>query len=80
MPDFSNVTALWQGNSGTDTDTGGPPLAGTQQNGARDPKRKTPPGSQGSLGDKAFMDSLLIVVVAWVVLLFLALSLRHHNI
>lgn len=54
-------------------------LAGTPQNPARDPKAKDATG-KGSIGDKALMDSIIIVVVAWTLLLFLAYSLRHHNV
>jgi len=54
-------------------------LVGTKDNPARDPKVK-PDGGKGSIGDKALMDSLIVVIVAWAFLLFLAYSLRHHNV
>lgn len=54
-------------------------LVGTQANPARDPKVKDA-GGKGSVGDMALMDSIIVVVVAWAFLLFLAYSLRHHNI
>jgi len=54
-------------------------LAGTPQNPSRDP-RKRPRDGKGSLGDTAFMDALIIVILAWAFLLFLAYSLRHHNV
>jgi len=56
------------------------PLAGTQKNGARDPKRKPNAGEKGSMGDMALMDGLIIVGAAWIILFFLAYSLRHHNV
>lgn len=36
-------------------------------------------GGDGSIGDDAFRDSVIIVLAAWAVLFFLAYSLRHHN-
>ena len=56
-----------------------PPLAGTKGNPAHDPTRKGKEG-KGSIGDKALMDGIIIVVLAWVLLLFLGYSLRHHNV
>lgn len=47
---------------------------------SRDPKQRAAPGEAGSLGQQAFMDSLILIGVAWLVLIFLAGSLRHHNI
>ena len=37
-------------------------------------------GGRGSNGDQAFKDAVMIVAVAWLVLVFLVLSLRTHNI
>lgn len=37
-------------------------------------------GGQGSMGDRAFMDAVTIVAIAWLVLIFLVVSLRAHNI
>lgn len=54
-------------------------LKGTPQNPGRDPRKMAPAG-KGSLGDKAFVDSLIIVAAAWGIILFLAFSLRHHNV
>lgn len=54
-------------------------LKGMPGNPGRDPK-KTPKAGAGSIGDVAFRDALIIVVLAWAVLIFLAYSLRHHNI
>jgi len=56
-----------------------PDLVGTARNPAHDPKVKDTSG-RGSMGDKAFMDAVLIVVIAWLFLLFLFVSLRHHNV
>lgn len=36
--------------------------------------------SKGSIGDVALMDSIAIVVGAWVVLFLLTFSLRRHNV
>ena len=33
-----------------------------------------------SVGDEAFKDALIIIGIAWAVLLFLAFSLRSHNV
>jgi len=63
----------------SEPETGAPPLAGTKGNPAHDPKRKDKE-SKGSIGDKALMDAIIIVVAAWALLLFLAYSLRHHNV
>lgn len=41
------------------------------------PKRA---GAKGSMGDQALMDAVLIVGAAWVLLLFLAVSLHRHNV
>ena len=54
-------------------------LAGTPKNPAREPSKR-PRNGKGSIGDKAFMDAVIIVVVAWLFLLFLAYSLRNHNV
>lgn len=54
-------------------------LAGMPGNPAHDPKRKDKEG-RGSVGDKALMDAVVIVASAWLFLLFLAYSLRHHNV
>lgn len=54
-------------------------LKGMPKNPARDPK-KAPKLGRGSIGDTAFMDAVIVVALAWAFLLFLAFSLRHHNI
>lgn len=54
-------------------------LVGTKDNPAREP-RKRPSLGKGSIGDKALMDAVIIVAVAWLFLIFLAYSLRHHNV
>lgn len=54
-------------------------LKGMPGNPVRDPKRAAK-GGKGSVGDKALTDALIIVVAAWVLLVVLALSLRHHNV
>jgi hypothetical protein len=54
-------------------------LVGTPGNPAPEPsaKRKEP---RGSLGEVAFKDAVIIVLIAWAVLVFLAWSLRSHNV
>lgn len=37
-------------------------------------------GSKGSPGDVALMDSIAIVVAAWLILFILMFSLRRHNV
>lgn len=58
---------------------GAPPLAGTEGNPAHDPKARSKEG-KGTVGDVALMDAIYIVVIAWVLLVALWFSLRHHNI
>lgn len=41
------------------------------------PKRS---GDKGTMGDRALMDAVLIVGVAWAVLFVLAFSLHRHNV
>mgnify|MGYP000912539523 CR=1 FL=1 len=55
------------------------PLTGMPGNPGREPKVKDK-SQRGSVGDKAFMDGVYIVVAAWVLILALAYSLRHHNV
>lgn len=55
-------------------------LKGTAANPARDPKVTAKAGNKGSIGDVAFKDALIIVILAWVILLMLVFSLRHHSI
>ncbi len=52
-------------------------LVGTKANPAHEPKAKD---GKGSIGDKAFMDALYVIVLALALLGFLAYSLRHHNV
>lgn len=54
-------------------------LVGTKDNPAREP-RKRPSTGKGSIGDTAFIDGVIIVVIAWLVVLFLSYSLRAHNV
>lgn len=54
-------------------------LTGSPGKPARDP-RKAPREGRGSVGDQAFMSGVIIVVCAWILLLILAYTLRHHNI
>lgn len=46
---------------------------------SREPVGPKNAGSKGSAGDTALMDAVMIVVAAWVILFFLAFSLRKHN-
>jgi hypothetical protein len=61
-----------------DADLVTPDLKGTSRNPARDPKTRDK-SHVGTMGDKAFMDAIAIVILAWVLILLLAISLRHHN-
>lgn len=54
-------------------------LKGMPNNPGRDPVKRTKAG-KGSIGDTAFMDAVIVVALAWAFLVFLAISLRHHNI
>lgn len=47
---------------------------------SREPVGPKNAASKGSPGDVALMDAVAIVLVAWVILFFLAFSLRRHNI
>lgn len=55
-------------------------LKGTPANPGNDPKARKRAGEKGSMGDQALMDAIVIVALAWLVILFLALSLRNHNV
>lgn len=46
----------------------------------REPEGVVPAGSKGTAGDKAVMDAVLIVALAWAVLFFLVFSLRRFNV
>ncbi len=46
----------------------------------REPKGPKRSGDRGTVGDQALMDALIIVLVAWAIIFFLAFSLRRHNI
>lgn len=63
----------------TEDVAGAPPLAGTAGNPAHEPKRAEKEG-KGSVGDVALMDAVAIIVIAWVLLIALWFSLRHHNV
>jgi hypothetical protein len=47
---------------------------------SREPVGPKNAGSKGSVGDTALMDAIAIIVAAWLILFFLAFSLRRHNI
>lgn len=47
---------------------------------SREPKGPTRPGDPGSVGDTALKDAILLIIAAWLVLLFLGFSLRGFNI
>ena len=64
----------------TEHSTDSPPIKGTAANPARDPSRNQPADGKGSIGDIAFRDALIIVGIAWAVAIFIALSLRNHNV
>lgn len=54
---------------------GAPPL-----NTSREPKGPKRAGDPGTMGDQALKDAVILIVLAWVVLLFLGFSLRAFNI
>jgi hypothetical protein len=54
-------------------------LVGSPDNPAREP-RKRPSTGKGSIGDVAFRDAVILVIVAWIVVLFLMYSLKSHNV
>lgn len=56
-----------------------PPLKGSPDNPGREPTKR-PPQGKGSIGDQALMDAIVMVVIAWLLLVFLYGSLRGHNI
>jgi hypothetical protein len=47
---------------------------------SREPVGPKNASSKGSVGDKALMDAVCIVVAAWIVLFMLGFSLRSHNV
>ena len=59
----------------TESDRVGQPIQTTRE--PVGPKRS---GDKGSLGDRALMDAIAIVVAAWVVLFALAFTLHRHNV
>jgi hypothetical protein len=46
----------------------------------REPVGPKTAGDKGTPGDMAVMDAVMIVGAAWLILFFLAFSLRRHNI
>jgi hypothetical protein len=54
-------------------------LVGTRANPAPEPSRKRRE-PRGSIGEIAFRDACIIVAIAWLVVIFLAYSLREHNV
>jgi len=46
---------------------------------SREPEGPKNAASKGSIGDKALMDAIIIVLAAWVILFFLGFSLRSHT-
>lgn len=54
-------------------------LKGMPLNLGRDPKSRQTM-EKGTIGAYAFQDALMIVIIAWVLLLLLYYSLRHHNV
>lgn len=64
-------------NVATEDESTNRPLTGAN---GREPVRKPKAGEPGSIGDTAFKDACIVVGVAWLVLFFLAFSLRGHNV
>lgn len=46
----------------------------------REPVGPKTAASKGSVGDKALMDAIIIVIAAWLILFMLGFSLRTHNV
>lgn len=46
----------------------------------REPVGPKSAGDKGTPGDMAVMDAVMIVGIAWLILFFLAFSLRRHNV
>ena len=46
----------------------------------REPVGPKKAGDKGTIGDMAVMDAVIIVGIAWLILFFLAFSLRRHNV
>jgi hypothetical protein len=46
---------------------------------SREPVGPKRAGDKGTVGDTALMDAIAIVVAAWLILFFLAFTLRNHN-
>jgi hypothetical protein len=46
----------------------------------REPVGPKNAASKGSVGDVALRDAITIVVIAWLIVFFLAFSLRRHNV
>jgi hypothetical protein len=46
----------------------------------REPTGPKNAASKGSIGDVALRDAITIVVIAWLIVFFLAFSLRRHNV
>lgn len=68
--------------TGAMTDDGGPvspPLKGTPDNPARDPKKMTK-ADKSEVGYVAFKDAIIIIAAAWFLVLFFYFSLRNFNI
>lgn len=47
---------------------------------SREPIGATVPGQKGSTGDRALLDAITMVLIAWAVVFFLVFSLRKHNV
>lgn len=47
---------------------------------SREPVGPKRAGDKGSVGDRALMDAVFIVALAWVVLIALAVTLHRHNV
>lgn len=47
---------------------------------SREPVGPKRAGDKGTVGDRALMDAVCIVVAAWLIVLGIGFSLRNHNI
>lgn len=60
----------------TDDSRQSPPVLAT----SKEPRVPSSKGGNGTVGDQALMDAIILIVACWVLIFFLALSLRSHNI
>lgn len=65
------------GSMASEQNTASPPLVGTAGNPARDPKSTK---TKAEVGERAFRNAVIIVLVAWAIVLFVFISLHNHSV